>query len=48
MTSDLTAIPNVGPAIARMLQRLGINSLDELPRISPLLSDGSNGFDDVV
>jgi hypothetical protein len=30
MTSDLTAIPNVGPAIARMLQRLGIDSLDDL------------------
>ncbi|HAM25990.1 MAG TPA: SMC-Scp complex subunit ScpB [Microbacteriaceae bacterium] len=31
-----------------LLSQLGINSLDELPRISPLLSDGSNGFDDVV
>jgi hypothetical protein len=30
MTSDLTAIPNVGPAIARILQRLGIDSLDDL------------------
>ena len=30
MTSDLTAIPNVGPKIARMLQRLGIDSLDDL------------------
>ena len=29
-----------------LLTRLGINSLDELPHISPLLADGSNGFDD--
>ena len=27
--------------------QLGINSLDELPMISPLLDDGSEGFDDV-
>nr|WP_268236537.1 SMC-Scp complex subunit ScpB [Microbacterium album] len=31
-----------------LLQQLGINSLDELPPISPLLDDGSDGFDDVV
>jgi segregation and condensation protein B len=30
------------------LSQLGVNSLDELPQISPLLSDGSNGFDDVA
>jgi hypothetical protein len=30
MTSELTAIPNVGPAVARMLARLGISSLDDL------------------
>ncbi len=30
-----------------LLSQLGINTLDELPRISPLLSDGSDGFDDV-
>jgi Pathogenicity locus len=30
MTSDLTSIPNVGPAVARKLQRLGISSLDDL------------------
>ncbi|MCU1545359.1 MAG: scpB [Homoserinimonas sp.] len=30
-----------------MLAQLGINSLDELPHISPLLADGSDGFDDV-
>ena len=29
-----------------LLAQLGINSLDELPHISPLLSDGSDGFDD--
>lgn len=28
-----------------LLQQLGINSLDELPLISPLLSDGQEGFD---
>ncbi len=28
-----------------LLVHLGINSLDELPRISPLLDDGSGGFD---
>ncbi len=29
-----------------LLTQLGINSLDELPRISPLLDDGSDGFDE--
>ena len=29
------------------LTQLGINSIDELPAISPLLSDGSEGFADV-
>lgn len=29
-----------------MLTQLGINSIDELPHISPLLEDGSAGFDD--
>jgi segregation and condensation protein B len=29
------------------LTQLGINSIDELPPISPLLSDGSSGFDDL-
>jgi segregation and condensation protein B len=28
-----------------LLTQLGINSLDELPHISPLLDDGSEGFD---
>jgi segregation and condensation protein B len=28
-----------------LLQQLGINSLDELPLISPLLPDGQEGFD---
>ncbi|HEX4444509.1 MAG TPA: SMC-Scp complex subunit ScpB [Galbitalea sp.] len=30
-----------------MLIQLGINSIEELPPISPLLSDGSSGFDDL-
>jgi hypothetical protein len=30
MSNVLTAIPNVGPAVARMLERLGIDSLDDL------------------
>jgi hypothetical protein len=30
MSSDLTDIPNVGPAVARMLRQLGISSLDDL------------------
>ena len=29
-----------------LLAQLGINSIEELPHISPLLSDGSEGFDD--
>ena len=31
-----------------LLEQLGLNSLEELPRISPLLSDGSEGFDDLL
>lgn len=31
-----------------LLSQLGINSLDELPKISPLLADGSEGFDDLL
>jgi segregation and condensation protein B len=31
-----------------LLVNLGINSLDELPPISPLLDDGANGFDEVL
>ncbi|MBX3093594.1 MAG: SMC-Scp complex subunit ScpB [Cryobacterium sp.] len=30
-----------------MLTQLGVNSIDELPRISPLLDDGVDGFDDL-
>ena len=30
-----------------LLVQLGINSLDELPLISPLLADGANGFEDL-
>jgi segregation and condensation protein B len=29
-----------------LLVQLGINSIDELPKISPLLEDGSEGFDE--
>lgn len=28
-----------------LLSQLGINSIDELPKISPLLADGADGFD---
>jgi segregation and condensation protein B len=31
-----------------LLVHLGISSLDELPQISPLLPDGSEGFDDLA
>jgi len=31
-----------------LLTSLGINSLEELPPISPLLADGSDGFDDIA
>lgn len=31
-----------------LLQHLGINALDELPPISPLLDDGADGFDEGV
>ena len=30
-----------------LLSQLGINSIEELPRISPLLDDGAGGFDDL-
>lgn len=30
----------------QLLVQLGINSLDELPKISPLLDDGQDGFDE--
>ena len=30
-----------------LLVQLGINSIDELPHISPLLEDGFSGFDDI-
>lgn len=31
-----------------LLQELGIESLDQLPPLSPLLDDGAEGFDDVL
>jgi segregation and condensation protein B len=30
-----------------LLSQLGINSLDEMPHISPLLADGADGFEDL-
>ena len=30
-----------------LLTQLGINSIEELPHISPLLADGAEGFDDI-
>lgn len=40
-----TGAINYGTSDA-LLQHLGINSLDELPPISPLLDDGADGFDE--
>ena len=31
-----------------LLTQLGINSIEELPKISPLLSDGMDGFEDIA
>ncbi|MGN6503697.1 MAG: SMC-Scp complex subunit ScpB [Pseudolysinimonas sp.] len=31
-----------------LLVQLGINSIEELPKISPLLADGTEGFDDLT
>ncbi len=31
-----------------LLSQLGINSIDDLPKISPLLDDGAEGFDGIV
>ncbi len=31
-----------------LLTQLGINSIDELPKISPLLTDGMDGFEDMI
>jgi segregation and condensation protein B len=31
-----------------LLEHLGVNALDELPHLSPLLDDGSAGFDDMI
>ena len=44
--------PETGAVLFRttdlLLVQLGINTLDELPKISPLLRDGIDGFDDVL
>ena len=45
-SGDQTAqAPFTAQGLNTMLQQLGINALDELPLISPLLSDGQDGFD---
>ncbi len=44
-TDAETSAINYGTTEA-LLTNLGINSLDELPPISPLLDDGSEGFDE--
>jgi segregation and condensation protein B len=31
-----------------LLSQLGINSIEELPKISPLLTDGMDGFEDIL
>lgn len=31
-----------------LLEKLGINTIDELPHISPLLDDGSTGFEEIA
>ncbi|KAA9110968.1 SMC-Scp complex subunit ScpB [Microbacterium rhizomatis] len=46
-TDAETGAINYGTTDA-LLTNLGINSLDELPHISPLLDDGADGFDDLV
>jgi len=46
-TDPETGAINYGTTDA-LLVNLGINSLDELPHISPLLDDGSDGFDSEV
>ncbi|BDZ66140.1 hypothetical protein GCM10025877_30780 [Agromyces mangrovi Wang et al. 2018] len=30
----------------QLLVHLGVNSIDELPKVAPLLDDGQDGFDD--
>ena len=44
-TDSETGAINYGTTDA-LLVHLGINSLDELPHISPLLDDGADGFDE--
>lgn len=46
-TDAETGAINYGTTDA-LLTHLGINSLDELPPISPLLDDGSDGFEGIV
>lgn len=46
-TDSETGAINYGTTDA-LLVNLGINSLDELPPISPLLDDGAEGFDELL
>lgn len=52
LITELYADPETGAinygTTDALLQNLGINSLDELPPISPLLDDGSDGFDEGI
>ncbi|MTE23201.1 SMC-Scp complex subunit ScpB [Microbacterium sp. ZXX196] len=52
LITEISADPETGAmhygTTDLLLQKLGINSIEELPPISPLLDDGANGFDDIV
>ncbi|GAA3664037.1 SMC-Scp complex subunit ScpB [Microbacterium marinilacus] len=52
LVTEVSTHPETGAILygttGLLLQQLGINSIDELPHISPLLDDGSDGFDDIV
>ncbi|MGO1234789.1 SMC-Scp complex subunit ScpB [Microbacterium gubbeenense] len=48
LITEMHADPETGAmhygTTSLLLEKLGINSIDELPHISPLLDDGSDGF----
>ena len=48
LITEMYADPETGAmhygTTSLLLEKLGINSIDELPHISPLLDDGSDGF----
>ncbi|MGW9113951.1 SMC-Scp complex subunit ScpB [Microbacterium sp. NPDC055683] len=52
LITELYADPETGAinygTTDMLLQQLGINSLDELPPISPLLDDGADGFEEMT